>query len=156
MNTQICDGYTVFCDTFMVPLYEFISHCPLVEITDRYQGLVWPYTYENLVGPWRCVGRYDAVILFCLISKCIFQLCRLVWGCALFLVLSVVMCSSTYSLIECCFIIMTVITVIEIFMAIFYFEATDCPCGVWCHGLTYGLLYVGPLLGILVWMIACL
>ena len=23
--------------------------------------------------------------------------------------------------------------------------ATDCPCGVWCHGLTTRLLYVGPL-----------
>ena len=25
--------------------------------------------------------------------------------------------------------------------------ATDCPCGVWCRGLTTGLLYVGPLFG---------
>ena len=23
---------------------------------------------------------------------------------------------------------------------------TECPCGVWCHGLTTSLLYVGPLL----------
>ena len=25
--------------------------------------------------------------------------------------------------------------------------ATDCPCGVWCRGLTTGLLHVGPLFG---------
>ena len=25
--------------------------------------------------------------------------------------------------------------------------ATDCPCGVWCRGLTTCLLYVGPLFG---------
>ena len=25
--------------------------------------------------------------------------------------------------------------------------ATDCPCGVWCHGLTICLLYVTPLFG---------
>ena len=28
--------------------------------------------------------------------------------------------------------------------------ATDCPCGVWCRGLTTCLLYVGPLFGNLV------
>ena len=28
--------------------------------------------------------------------------------------------------------------------------ATDCPCGVWCHGLTTCPLYVGPLFGNLV------
>ena len=27
--------------------------------------------------------------------------------------------------------------------------ATDCPCGVWCRGLTTCLLYVGPLFGYL-------
>ena len=29
--------------------------------------------------------------------------------------------------------------------------ATDCPCGVWCRGLTTCLLYVGSTFGILVW-----
>ena len=29
--------------------------------------------------------------------------------------------------------------------------ATDCPCGVWCRGLTTCLLYVGPPLEFLVW-----
>ena len=29
--------------------------------------------------------------------------------------------------------------------------ATDCPCGVWCRGLTTCLLYVVPLFGNLVW-----
>ena len=29
-------------------------------------------------------------------------------------------------------------------------SATDCPCGVWCRGLTTCLLYVGPLFGNLV------
>ena len=32
--------------------------------------------------------------------------------------------------------------------------ATDCPCGVWCHGLTTSLLYVSPFLEILFRMIA--
>ena len=31
--------------------------------------------------------------------------------------------------------------------------ATDCPCGVWCRGLTTCLLYVGPILEILFKMI---
>ena len=31
--------------------------------------------------------------------------------------------------------------------------ATDCPCGVWCRGLTICLLYVGPFFGNLVKMI---
>ena len=29
--------------------------------------------------------------------------------------------------------------------------ATDCPCGVWCRGLTICLLYIGPRFGNLVW-----
>ena len=28
--------------------------------------------------------------------------------------------------------------------------ATDCPCGIWCRGLTTYHLYVGPLFGYLV------
>ena len=143
-------------------------------------------------GIWLSLLILDiGTVRHCALVSCILsQSIGLFWVCAV-LVLSVISCSFTNSLIACYFIIM-VATIIGIFvhwyslwpahlgclklgcfcsatthllgcfcswnfslnigLNIFYRGcATDCPYGVWGHGLTTCFLYVGLLVGSLVW-----